>query len=160
MTGATLNRGGSRQDYETPPEFIQAVERRFGRLACDLAATDKNTKAQIWYGDDSRTGTTMDSLTVERHLQPGVLWLNPPYSDIAPWAAKCHKESQLGAKILLLTPASVGSNWFLNHVFDKARVLFLNGRLTFVGASDPYPKDCMLSCFGFEKPGFEIWRWK
>jgi hypothetical protein len=38
-------------------------------------------------------------------------------------------------------------------------VLPLNPRLTFVGEKDPYPKDLMLSCFGFGVTGCKQWRW-
>ncbi len=154
MTGASLNRGGSRQDYETPADFIAAVEQRFGVIDMDLAATKENTKGSIWI-DIAR-----DSLTVDWHTLKGNLWLNPPFGGIGPWAAKCDHEARLGAKILFLTPASVGSNWFAKHVFHRAHVLFLNQRLQFVGASDSYPKDCMLSCYNFYGADFEIWRWK
>jgi len=61
--------------------------------------------------------------------------------------------------VLMLTPASIGSEWFQRYVHRKAMVLGLSPRLHFVGAADPYPKDCMLSCFGFGVTGFDIWRW-
>jgi hypothetical protein len=38
-------------------------------------------------------------------------------------------------------------------------VLALNGRITFVGQKDPYPKDTILACFGFGVSGFDIWTW-
>jgi len=155
MTGAALNRGGSRQDHETPADFMSAVRQRFGPIVYDLAALRSNRKADLFLSPD------VDSLTVQWHtLLRGTYWLNPPFSNIAPWAEKVDWESRSGAKILFLTPASVGSNWFAQSIFNKAKVLFLNGRLTFVGSKDPYPKDCILSVFGIEQPGFEVWRWK
>ena len=57
-------------------------------------------------------------------------------------------------------PASVGSNWFRDHVFQKSLVLFLNNRIKFVGAKDAYPKDCIIAAYGFGAPGFEMWRWQ
>jgi len=156
MTGASFNRKGSRQDYETPPDFIQAVERRFGIINCDFAASKLNSKGQVWIDE------AMDSLSADCpwNKYKGICWLNPPFSNIAPWAEKCWQESEKGAKILFLVPASVGSNWFAKFVFGKANVLFLNGRLQFVGASDPYPKDCILACYGYGIESFEIWKWK
>lgn len=153
-TGASFNRGKSRQDYETPEDFLAAVQKRFGIINCDLAARADNAKGPKWFDE------AVDSLTVDWHRTEGNLWLNPPFDNISPWAEKCAVESEKGAKILFLTPASVGSNWFSNFVFNKAHVLFLNKRLTFVGAKDAYPKDCILSCYGFGKPGFDVWRWK
>jgi phage N-6-adenine-methyltransferase len=157
-----MNRGGSRQDYETPADFMAALVARFGQPDFDLAASHLNAKASHWYDSDT------DSLA-QSWENKGLCWLNPPFSNIGRWAEKCAHESHefcrdgrlhAGAKILFLVPASVGSNWFAEHVAGKALVLFLQGRLTFVGAKDPYPKDCILACYGFGKPGYEVWKWR
>lgn len=156
-TGASLNRGRSKQDYGTPPEFITAVERRFGAIVCDLAASHANTKAARFY--DEATNSLAQPWAKNDPI--GTLWLNPPFSDIATWAEKCAAEcSGRNGLILFLTPASVGANWFENHVHRKALVLALSPRLTFEGTSDPYPKDLMLSVFGCGLCGFDTWRWK
>lgn len=153
MSGAAHHRGSSRQNFATPPEFVHAVEARFGAITVDLAASADNAKAPAWI-DEER-----NSLLVDWHKFDGLLWLNPPFAHIKPWARKCDVESALGARIALLVPASVGSEWFNDHVHGRALVLPLRPRLTFVGADDPYPKDLMLCVFG-EPAGFEPWRWK
>jgi site-specific DNA-methyltransferase (adenine-specific) len=144
--------GRSKQDYSTPQDFMRAVESRFGSPTWDLAASFGNRKAPNWIGVER------DSLSVAWHELRGPLWLNPPFANIAPWAEKCLNESIKGARVLFLTPASVGSNWYRDFIHDRARVLFLNGRITFEGCGDPYPKDCMLTIFG-DAPGIEIWTW-
>ena len=153
-----MNRGGSRQDYPTPWKFIRACERRFGRIFVDLAASEENKKALFCFTKDD------DSLSIRwgnfQRSPRQYMWLNPPFSDITPWARKCAEEGFLGARILFLTPASIGSNWFRDHVHRKALVLALNGRITFEGASDPYPKDCILSVFGTGATGFDVWDWQ
>lgn len=149
----------SKQDVGTPRDFLDAVERRFGRIKVDLAARADNAVAPLLITPEE------DSLTVpwgERF--PGKLaWLNPEFSDLGPWAAKCAHEAGVqapGLRVLLLTPASVGAEWFAEHVHRQALVLALRPRLTFVGHTQAYPKDCILSCYGFGAPGFELWRWK
>lgn len=151
-TGPTINRYKSRQDWATPTDFITAVEKRFGKIDFDLAASAENTKHEHYFDESD------DALDQCWHLG-GNLWLNPPFGKIAPWAKKCAEEAALGAKILFLTPASIGSNWFRDYVFGKAQVLALNGRLTFIGATTPFPKDCILSAYGYP-PGFEVWNWR
>ena len=92
----------------------------------------------------------------------GNLWLNPPFSKIEPWAAKCAASAPFGQdqrRVFLLVPAGVGSEWFAQHIHEKALVLAVRPRLTFVGHSAPYPKDTILAVFG-EPPGFETWRWQ
>ncbi len=147
----------SKQDWGTPWEFIHAVQLRFGFLTCDLAARGDNAKAPQFYTPDS------DSLTAPWATDnpTGNLWLNPPFKDIEPWAKKCAEESaQRAGLILMLTPASIGTDWFAKHVHRKAMVLGLSPRMTFEGAEDPYPKDLMLSVFGMGLNGFDCWRWK
>ena len=66
-----------------------------------------------------------------------------------------------GRRILLLTPASVGSRWFADHVWGHALVLALSPRLTFVGETHPYPSDLILSVYDPEmERGFAPWRWR
>lgn len=152
--------GNSRQDYGTPGVFLDAVEARFGHIAWDLAAHYENNVCEDWIGPGGPVEDDSLSPCISwRLLSPGrLLWLNPPFSNIEPWAHKCSVEAHYGARIAMLTPASVGSEWFRRHVFGRARVLFLSPRLTFLGCKDPYPKDCMLSVFG-EPATFECWRW-
>lgn len=158
VSGAAMNRGASRQDYGTPPAFIDAVERRFGCLTVDLAATSENAVAKKFITE------ARDSLSqMWAGSYAGNMWLNPPFANIAPWAAKCAAESlhlDPHTRILLLVPASVGANWFADHVHGKALVLGLQGRLTFVGETQPYPKDCLLCVYGEGLRGFDVWAWR
>ncbi len=149
--------GRSRQDYGTPWDFIHAVEKRFGKIVCDLAAHAGNAKCDAYLTPE------VDSLSLPwADLYPsGTLWLNPEFSDLEPWAEKCAFESLTRhGLILLLTPASVGSNWFAAHVNRKAMVLGLSPRLQFEGTTAPYPKDLSLSVYGYGLSGFDTWRWK
>ncbi len=157
--------GESKQDYGTPRDFLDAVEKRFGPMAVDLAARKDNAKAPLCITPEQ------DSLKQDWGTLRGNLWLNPPYENIAVWAKKCAEtetgfrckeppeKCTLDRRIFFLVPASIGSNWFAQHVDGKARVLALNGRITFEGCTQPYPKDAILACYG-ETPGFEVWRWK
>lgn len=164
--------GRSKQDYSTPTEFVDAVKKRFGvgSFAWDLAASKENTKANRFFSE------TENSLVQDWTALRGDLWLNCPYADIAPWAAKCAASARMtvvgssralratsyqpheGRRIFLLVPAAVGSNWFADYVDGKALVVFFRPRLSFDGISS-YPKDCQLAIYG-EKPGYVCWRWK
>ena len=159
-TGASFNRGNSKQDFATPADFRAAVVKRFGMPALDLAADTENHFGPSWF--NIKDGD--DSFKENWHNWAGLMWLNPPFGDIEPWAKKCFEESILGAHILLLTPASVGSVWFSRYVHDTATsVYFLSPRLCFDGKA-PYPKDCILSEFGGPKlmtdTRYVCWRWK
>jgi len=153
---AVSSGAGSRQDYKTPDNFMRAVKQKFGTPGWDLAASSHNWQCHYYY-DEIKNSLVQDWASLET-----LLWLNPPFNDIAPWAAKCASEVRRGAEILFLVPASVGSEWFAEHVYQKANVYLLRGRLSFDGKS-PYPKDCLLAHY---TPRHEVefrisvWDWR
>lgn len=153
----------SKQDVRTPPDLLAAIKRDFGvtEWAWDLAADATNAVCPRWFGPGS--GDIEDSLGSVSWAMPGDLFLNPPFGDIDPWAKKCAdtwKDMHGGSRIFLLTPASVGANWFDDHVMGIAHVVAMSPRVTFVGHSSPYPKDLILSVYGPVAGGFSTWRWK
>lgn len=154
MTMPKQKPGRSRQDYETPDDFFQAVQHRFGMMVFDLAASMDNSKCGSFFYNEQD-----DSLTHVWHGKGGNVWLNPPYGDIGPWAEKCAIESAAGAKIFMLVPASIGSNWYMDFVEPYAYVLAPSPRLSFDG-KHPYPKDVILACYLHGLTGFKTWRWK
>lgn len=153
MSGAAFNRGGSKQDYKSPSDFMLALTKRFGPISYDLAADETNYQHALYYDLED------DSLKQDWHKLSGWLYLNPPFDRIEPWAAKCAEESVMGANILFLVPASIGSEWYRNYVQFNAVTLSLNPRLCFDGKA-PYPKDCMLCVFCAGLYGFNVWKWK
>lgn len=166
--GAALNRGGSEQTIETPDEFIEATEQRFGPIKFDLAATAANKKAEYYYGPDSSLGE--DALAMDWHRiewwengesRRKLLWLNPPFDPVEPWVAKCAEEYQRGARILLLCRGSIDSNWWWQHIQPNAMVYALTPRIRFVGQSGNYPSPLVLCTFNvLGTPGGPIQRWR
>lgn len=158
--GAKLNRGGSRQDYQTPIDFIDAVEARLHtQFWRDLAATNDNHIPDIYEWFTPEQNSLVQEWSVK---DDGWNWLNPPFSDIRPWAQKCWEESSDGSRVAMLVPASIGSNWWQEFVHHKAHVLMLNDRIQFVGADWVYPKDLGLLLYTpFIRQGsYEGWSWK
>lgn len=151
--------GKSKQDYQTPPEFLAAVKNRLRirDFDVDVAASKENAVCEYYY-DEASDGLAQSWQVPEP--ESGWAWCNPPYSNIQPWVHKAHEEARNGVNIALLVPASVGANWWRECVEPFAYAAFLNGRITFVGADGPYPKDCALLLYtpwGFT--GTEIWTW-
>ncbi|MCK9358140.1 MAG: phage N-6-adenine-methyltransferase [Dehalococcoidia bacterium] len=154
MTRPAQRPGSSRQDYGTPPEFLRAVERRFGPVTFDLAAHAGNSVVPGYHSPAD------DSLVQDWTRHNGTLWCNPPFGRPEPWAAKCARSKGPGRRILLLTPASVSTEWFADHIYGQARVYAVRPRLTFVGCTASYPGDLILSVYDPEMtPAFCLWRW-
>ena len=150
--------GRSKQDYSTPPAFLQAFKARLNifDFALDLAASDENYICKPYFTEE------IDSLKQSWYPESGKgwAWCNPPFANIKPWVMKAEWEARLGAQIAMLVPASVGSSWFRDFVYDEAHVLLLNGRITFVGETAPYIKDCMILLYTpYIRGGFEVWQW-
>lgn len=155
--------------YRTPGNFMAVVRREFS-ISFDLAACADNAQALDFYTKEA------NSLTRSWKLDLGWLWLNPPYSNIEPWARRCWEESQDGARILFLAPASVGADWYADWVHEKAEVRYLRGRLAFEFTypldykdpakagkpnKDPYPKDLMLVVYDRDRDPYAFpWDWR
>lgn len=176
MSGPTINRAGSSGDIWTPHVFAAAITVKFCPIAWDLAATLLSSKARY---AGMHINKERDSLTVPWHqLEPvdgsKLLYLNPPFSHITPWAGKCVDESRLGAEILLLVPGSIGACWYRDWVHPFADVYSI-GRLVFDNCFDRktglpvktvYPKDLVLCHYHplLHKLGpsqvIQFWDWK
>lgn len=157
MSEPKHNKGKSKQDVGTPQAFIDAVEERFGLIERDLAATEENSVGWSFYSPEQ------DSLAQDwaGDCPSGLLWLNPPFADIRPWAMKCVEESaRRHGLIAMLTPAGVSTRWFHEVVEPSAFVLDLTPRLRFVGHANDFPKDMILSLFGYGLRGRATWRWR
>ena len=152
--------GRSKQDYETPPEFIEAVESRFGKIDFDLAASLSNTKAPRFFSTELKQTNALASDNDWRELnRVRVAWLNPPFSLIPKFIERAERCRDLKRWTLVLVPGSIGTVWWKKHVLNKA---YIDGipRLTFVGEPDPYPKDLALLAYGYGISGFGYWDYR
>ena len=146
--------GRSEQTVETPPEFIAAVEARFGQLDIDFAADYGNTKAPRFLNLET------DALTQNWDEAVGCrCWLNPPYAKLMPWIEK--SLATVETEHLMLLPSATGAKWF-RKLHDEAMIYFLAPRLTFVGHTSPYPKDLILAHRNAPNGivGYEHWIWR
>lgn len=162
--------GRSRQCYVTPPEFIRAVEARFGFLDFDLAATRKNRVTPACFTKRENAlkrqwitkARTCNNLLVDRSSK-WRFWLNPPYAHLSPWFRKCVEQQRrlTTGSFIVLVPASVGSDWFRQYVWNQASVYFLDGRICFI-PNEPYPKDLMICLYRNvrRKVSMNIWEWQ
>jgi len=150
------------QDVCTPPELLAAIADQFRVLSwrMDLAATASNSVASVqsqYFGPGSKLGE--DSLAAEWPIN-GDCWLNPPFANLEPWVAKCQAQRNREGRIFVLLPAATGANWYLRYVWNRAHVVQLTPRVTFVGHSQGYPKDLVIAVYSNIVGGVSAWRWK
>jgi phage N-6-adenine-methyltransferase len=116
-------RDAARQRWATPRWLIDWVEGWLGeRIALDACALESNAKASRWYGPGSPYGT--NGLRVECPWSTtNTTWCNPPYDNIAPWAARAlaHAARYDQARVLLLVPPRTDQAWW-HALADDSRV--------------------------------------
>lgn len=146
----------SEQVVQTDPRLIAAVEKRFGPLVLDLAASEENAQAELYFDEE------MNSFKQNWRTAPnGNRWLNPPFGMIAKFAAKCVESATRFAPVIFHVPSSTGANWFADYVWPWADIYFLKGRVTYVGHTSPYPKDTIVAIFNGDAGRHrEIWDWR
>ena len=120
-----------RMDWETPNELFNQWNSKFN-FTLDVCALPKNAKCQSFFTPEE-DGLTKD-WSGER------CWMNPPYGkDIVKWVKKASEEAKKGSLIVALLPARTDTAWFHKYVLPYADLVFLRGRVRFVGESSSAP---------------------
>jgi phage N-6-adenine-methyltransferase len=110
-------------DWETPPEVFDPLNREFG-FTLDVAAEAHNTKCARFISHDD------DGLISD--WGANVCWCNPPYgSAIARWVRKAWLASKYGATVVMLVPARTDTAWWHDYAM-RGDVRFLRGRVRFM----------------------------
>jgi len=140
--GAPLS--SDRQDWATPPAFIDWLSERFDELRggfdLDAAASNINFKGSKYF-------TIEDNSLFQSWF--GHVWLNPPFGgELKNWLSKCALEIQNPdvKSIYVLIPARTDTKWFHELVIPHAAFIYLiKGRLNFIhgdaveAANAPFP---------------------
>jgi site-specific DNA-methyltransferase (adenine-specific) len=109
-------------EWETPDALFGALHAEFG-FTIDVCASPANAKLPRYWtqADDA----LLQDWAGER------CWMNPPYGrPIAKWIRKAHQESERGALVVCLVPASTDTAWWHDYCV-RGVVRFLRGRLCF-----------------------------
>jgi hypothetical protein len=166
VSGPNSTPARGQQDYRTPPAFLAAVQRKFGvEIAFDLACTSTDcVTAPSFVVRGFFHDADEDALAKPwpRLGEGQAAWVNPPFAKASAFARVASESPH--CRTLLLTPASVGSKWFAEHVYGHACIVFLRPRIVFLQPDgSPCPaginRDCMLAAYGWT-PGVycEDWR--
>ena len=127
-------------EWPTPSYVVDWARERFGKFDQDVAADMRNAVAPLYYTRE------MNGLILPWE---GNVWCNPPYSkvgkkseggtSIVDWLEKAVDAASKGARVTMLIPARVDTNWWQDNVPYAHEVLFLRGRIKFGGCKDPAP---------------------
>ena len=81
-----------------------------------------------------------DGLRMDWSRYDGVVFANPPYSNLSKWVKKAWKEFKKGQSIILLIPSNrMESDYVLEYLLKEVdvRIEFLTGRLKYGCLDDP-----------------------
>ncbi len=124
-------------EYETPQSLFDELDKEFN-FDLDPCASIKNKKCDKYYSKDQ------DGLQLNWIIFPYIktVFMNPPYGkDIGMWVKKAYEESRKGGIVVGLLPTRTDTKWFHDHVYKKAEIRFIRGRLKFEGSNNyaPFP---------------------
>lgn len=128
-----------KDDWETPQELFDELDKLFA-FDLDVCASAENKKCEDYiFGDSLETDWDEFGKTC---------WMNPPYGrGIGKWVKKAYEQAKFGSVVVCLLPARTDTAWF--HEFCRyGTVIFLRGRLRFVGATHSAPFPSMIVVFG------------
>ena len=108
--------------WQTPPHIIQELTEEFGLMFDPCPANYDGS---------------FDGLEIE---WGSVNFVNPPYRDMKEWVKKCEEEWLKGKTVILLIPPRTCASYFHDHIYLKAELRFIRGRLKFIDGRNPEAK--------------------
>ena len=118
-------------EWDSPQWLFDALNKEFG-FTLDPCCTKDNAKCEKYY--------TMIENGLLRDWGQEVVFMNPPYSEVAAWMRKAYGAAQEGAVVVCLIPSRTDTAWWHDYCM-KGEIRLLRGRLKFGDAenSAPFP---------------------
>lgn len=129
--------GREQDERPTPQDFFDALHAEFG-FTLDAAAGPDNHKCPEYFTVED------DGLMQEWR---GVVWCNPPYSEVGLWAEKAAREAMKGVTSVLLLPVATDTKYFHEWILPYAEIRWVKGRIKFVGQKDCAPFASMVCVY-------------
>lgn len=113
-------------EWSTPLDVFNRIASVYGPFDLDACCRPETAKARCYFVKED------DALA---RPWPGRVWVNPPYSNPRPWIEKAINAVVIGEaqRVVMLLPAATDTNWFHDLVLPYADVVFMKGRVKFIG---------------------------
>lgn len=140
MGDLNVHYSSDKHDWCTPPIVLDVI-RQVGPIILDPCASAVGfVDADIEWTGVSGSFDGLRNRWIHPRDKRGVVYMNPPYSEMASWIAKARSEAGDGAEIVALIPARPDTKYWQDDIFRFANaVCFWRGRITFLGAPHPAP---------------------
>ena len=127
------------EEWATPQDFFDRLDAEF-QFTLDPCATAENAKCPTFF--------TRSDNGLRQDWGAHVVFCNPPYCrKVGLWAAKCHRAAQAGATVVMLVNSRTDARWFHDHVYGKAELRFVRGRLRFGSGVTPAPFPSLVAIY-------------
>lgn len=126
----------NKDDWSTPDYLFEYLDKRFGPFILDPAATCENSKCSRFY--------TPNDDGLSKSWKGERVFINPPYGRnvTGKWVKKAYEECQNGnTEVTMLLPSRTDTLWMHQYCMKADTILFIKGRVKFIGANhgDPFP---------------------
>lgn len=124
----------AKEDWKTPPEVIAVVRAALGgAIALDPCASPRKADHFARHNIHPPRNGLIDAWPV------GSTFINPPFGDLAEWAARVEQMRGGGRSIIMLLPSRTDTRFWHGVIAHADAICFWKGRISFVGAEGPCP---------------------
>ncbi len=121
-------------DWLTPPDILCGIRKsmpiRLDPCCCATSLSHTGARYVIALPSDGLIAPWV--LGNEFDVEEGCVFVNPPYSDLRRWLAKCCRESEVnGVRVVALVPFRAEAHAFHESVYGRAAIFVFCGRLSF-----------------------------
>lgn len=159
--------GGAREQTVLTPDWLLDAIREVAPIGLDPCTTAENpTGAAVFMAAPAQDGLKWDWVdAMDLHGARGLVYVNPPYSDLMPWMRKCFVEAEYKAheevtSIYLLAPYRPQRRWF--NEYTKGYTVVSLAPFPFKGHKQAFPAPLCLVCYNLPVPHlgkYETGRW-
>jgi len=147
LDGAARSRvllSSDHQAWNTPAVVLAALE-PLGPIALDPCSNGSSIVAAAMNWTLADDGLSRSWAAAAGR---GLVYVNPPFSEIETWTARAALEAAAGAEIVMLTPNRPDTRWMAEALASGATRADWRGRVRFGGARDQAPFPICLLYWG------------
>ncbi|EGQ62784.1 phage N-6-adenine-methyltransferase [Acidithiobacillus sp. GGI-221] len=133
-----------KDDWTTPSHLLNLILNVLGRKGFDLDPCSPSLKGPV---PASRYYTRREDGL--KQAWEGLVFVNPPYSQMRHWSSKLVDAAACGVQIIALVPSRTGTQWWHQVLDGGARPIYLRGRLRFGEGIGQAPFDSTILLFNF-----------
>lgn len=114
----------------TSRKFLDPLERFNGGPPgmdpCSNPASIVGARIELYGAESNGCGLALPWIT------DGLVFVNPPYSDLFTWMKRCAEAVMFGSEVVTLVPAYTDTEWFTRFLVPAPVRLFWRGRMKFL----------------------------